>query len=131
MVDGNRADGEMPGRREEIRPIPALRALPGAGERASSTEMIIDNIAGYAVWRSHNVVGLPIGKSRVEADPQVLVRQCDGDASRAALPESHQPNAVEPQDRLFQPRSDREPIQDRQFSLAPAHRFKPGQVLIA
>jgi hypothetical protein len=27
--------------------------LPGAGERASSTEMIIDNIAADAVGRSH------------------------------------------------------------------------------
>ena len=51
--------------------------LPGAGERASSTEMIIDNVAAYAVGRSHNVVGLPIGKSRVEADPQVVICQRD------------------------------------------------------
>ena len=43
--------------------------LPGARERASSPEMIIDNIAAYAVGRSHNVVGLPIGKSRVETEP--------------------------------------------------------------
>jgi hypothetical protein len=131
MVDGNRADGEMPGRREEIRPIPALRALPGAGERASSTEMIIDNIAGYAVGRSHNVVGLPIGKSRVEADPQVLVRQCDGDASRAALPESHQPNVVEPKIGYFSPVAIGNRSKIDSFSLAPAHRFKPGQVLIS
>lgn len=41
--------------------------LPGACERASSTEMIIDNIAAYAVGRSHNIVGLPIGKSRVDS----------------------------------------------------------------
>ena len=70
--------------------------LSGAGERASSTEMIIDNIAAYAVGRSHNIVGLPIGKSRVEADPQVVIGQRDPDAGGAALPNSHQPDAVEP-----------------------------------
>ena len=69
--------------------------LPGAGERASSTEMIIDNIAADAVGRSHNIVGLPIGKSRVEADPQVVIGQRDPDAGGAALPNSHQPDAVE------------------------------------
>jgi hypothetical protein len=57
--------------------------------------MIIDNIAAYAVGRSHNIVGLPIGKSRVEADPQVVIGQRDRDAGGAALPNSHQPNAVE------------------------------------
>jgi hypothetical protein len=69
--------------------------LPGAGERASSTEMIIDNIAADAVGRSHNVVALPIGKSRVEADPQVVVGQRDPDTGGAVLPNSHQPNAGE------------------------------------
>ena len=69
--------------------------LPGAGERASSTEMIIDNIAADAVGGSHNIVGLPIGKSRVEAHPQVVVSQCDSDAGGATLPNSHQPYAVE------------------------------------
>ena len=71
------------------------KCLPGAGERASSTEMIIDNMAADAVGRSHNVVGLPIGKSRVEADPQVVIGQRDPDTGRAALPNSHQPDAVE------------------------------------
>ena len=61
--------------------------LPGACERASSTEMIIDNIAAYAVGRSHNIVGLPIGKSRVEAVPQVA-SSGDADAGGAALPTS-------------------------------------------
>ena len=69
--------------------------LPGAGERASSTEMIVDNIAAYAVGRSHNIVGLPIVKSRVEAHPQVVIGQRDPDAGGAALPNSHQPYAVE------------------------------------
>ncbi len=69
--------------------------LPGARERASSTEMIVDNIAAYAVGRSHNIVGLPIGKSRVEADPQVVVGQRDPDTGGAVLPNSHQPNAGE------------------------------------
>jgi hypothetical protein len=70
--------------------------LPSTGERASSTKMIIDNIAAYAVGRSHNIVGLPIGKSRVEADPQVVIGQREPDAVGAALPNSHQPNAVGP-----------------------------------
>ena len=70
------------------------RFLPGAGERASSTKMIIDNIAAD-MRRSHNIVGLPIGKSRVEADPQVVIGQRDPDAGGAALPNSHQPDAVE------------------------------------
>ena len=69
--------------------------LPGARERASSTEMIVANIAAYAVGRSHKIVGLPIGKSRVEADPQVVIGQRDPDAGGAALPNSHQPYAVE------------------------------------
>src|SRR5215208_636998 len=69
--------------------------LPGAGERASSTEMIIDNITADTLGRSHNIVGLPIGKSRVEADPQVLICQRNPDAGGAALPNSHQPDAVE------------------------------------
>jgi hypothetical protein len=69
--------------------------LPGARERASSTEMIIDNIGAYAIRRSHNVVGLPIGKSRVKADPQVVIGQPDPNVGGAALPNSHQPHAVE------------------------------------
>src|SRR4029453_14890158 len=44
------------------------KRLPGRGYGASSTKMIVQNIAAYAVGRSHNIVGLPIGKSRVEAD---------------------------------------------------------------
>jgi hypothetical protein len=38
---------------------------------------------------------LPIGKSRVEADPQVVIGQRDPDTGGAALPNSHQPDAVE------------------------------------
>jgi len=57
--------------------------------------MIIDNIAADAVGRSHNVVALPIGKSRLEADPQVVVGQRDPDTGGAVLPNSHQPNAGE------------------------------------
>jgi hypothetical protein len=57
--------------------------------------MIIDIIAAYAVGRSHNIVGLPIGKCRVEADPEVVIGQRDPDAGGAALPNSHQPDAVE------------------------------------
>jgi hypothetical protein len=60
--------------------------LPAVGERTSSTKMIIDNIAADAVGRSHHIVGLPIGKSRVEADPQVVIGQRDPDAGGAALP---------------------------------------------
>jgi hypothetical protein len=71
------------------------KRLSGARERASSTKMIIDNIAAYAVGRSHNIAGLPIGKSRVEAGPQVVIGQRDPDAGGAALPDSHQPDAVE------------------------------------
>ena len=68
---------------------------PGStGERASSTEMIIDNIAAYAAGRYHTIVGLPIGRSRVEADPQVVIGQGDPDAGGAA-PNSYQPYAVE------------------------------------
>ena len=74
---------------------PRRKRLPSAGERASAPEMIIDNIAAYAVGRSHNIVGLPIGQSRVEADPQVVIGQRDPDAGGAALPNSHQPHAVE------------------------------------
>jgi hypothetical protein len=57
--------------------------------------MIIDNTAANAVEGSHNVVGLPIGRSRVEADPQVVVGQRDPDTGGAVLPNSHQPNAGE------------------------------------
>jgi hypothetical protein len=61
--------------------------------RASSTEMIIDNIAADAVGRSHNVVGC---RAASKLTPQVVVGQRDPDAGGAALPNSHQPNDVEP-----------------------------------
>jgi hypothetical protein len=61
------------GRSPRSGPYHAPRAPPGARERASSTEMIIDNMAAYAIRRSHHVVGLPIGKSRVKADAQVVM----------------------------------------------------------
>ena len=68
--------------------------LPSTGERASSTEMIIDNITADAVGRSHNIVGLPIGKSRVEAGPQVVIGQRDPDAGglRCQTPISQTPS---------------------------------------
>jgi hypothetical protein len=100
--------------------------LPGAGERASSTEMIIDNVAADAVGRSHNVVGLPIGKSRVEADPQVVVGQRDPDAGGAVLPNSHQPDAVESKIGYFSPVAMGNRSKIDSLSLAPAHPFKPG-----
>jgi len=102
------------------------KRLPSARERASATKMIIDNIAAYAVGRSHNIVGLPIGKSRIEADPQVVIGQRDHDAGGAALPDSHQPYAVESKIGDFIPLAigDRPKIDN--LSFGPADCFQPG-----
>jgi hypothetical protein len=86
--------------------------LPGAGERASSTEMIIDNLAADAVGRSHNIVGLPIGKSRVEADPQV-VGQRDPDAGGGCAAKLPSAKRRRIQDRQSHPSSGRELPQDQ------------------
>ena len=60
-----------------------------------STEMIIDNIVAYAVGGSDDIVWLPIGKSRSEAGAQAVIGQRDRDAGGTALPNTHQPHAVE------------------------------------
>ena len=102
------------------------KRLPGAGERASSTEMIIDNIAAYTIGRSHNIVGLPIGKSRVEADPQVVIGQRDHDAGGAALPDSHQPHAVESKIGNLIPVAVGNHPKINSPAFDPADRFQPG-----
>ena len=105
--------------------------LSGAGERASSTEMIIDNITADAVGRSQNIVGLPIEKSRVEADPQVVIGQRDPDAGGAALPNSHQPDAVESKIGNLIPVAVGNCPKINSPAFGPTDCFKPGQVLIS
>ena len=52
----------MIGHEVKIKPMPRAANASCAG-RPRSTEMIIDNIATYAVWRSDDICGLPIRKS--------------------------------------------------------------------
>jgi hypothetical protein len=106
--------------------IPRRERLPSTGERASSTEMIIDNIAAYAVRRSHNIVGLPTRESRVETDPQVVIGQRDPDAGGAALPNSHQPNAVEPKIGNLIPVAVGNRPKINSPAFGPADSFQPG-----
>ena len=102
------------------------KRLPSAREPASATKMIIDNLAAYAVGRSHNIVGLPIGKSRVEADPQVVIGQRDPDAGRAALPNSRQPNAVKAKIGNLIPVAVGNRPKINSPAFGPADRFQPG-----
>ena len=79
------------------------QCLTRAGEAVRSTEMIIDNIATYAVRRPDDICCLPIRKSLSEARPQARVRQGDGDARGTALPDAHQPDCVESKIAYFIP----------------------------
>src|SRR6187200_3717883 len=102
------------------------KCLSSVRERASSTEMVIDSIAAYAVGGSHNIVGLPIGKSRVEAGPQVVIGQRDRDAGGAALPNSHQPNAVESKISNLIPVAVRNRPKINSPAFGPTDCFQPG-----
>jgi hypothetical protein len=102
------------------------KRLPSAREGGSSTEMIIDNIAAYAVGRSHNIVGLPIGQSRVEAGLQVVIGQRDSDAGGAALPNSHQPYTVESKVGDFVPVAVGNRSKINSPGFGPTDCFQPG-----
>ena len=81
----------------------AANASRAPSEAGPPTEMIIDNIAAHAVWGSDDIAGLPIRKGVSEAGTQVVVRQGDRDAGGTALPDAHQPDAVESKIAYFIP----------------------------
>jgi hypothetical protein len=72
----------------------AARALAALSQTGPSTEMIIDNIAAYAIRRSDNVVRLPIGKSGSKLAREPVIGQGNRDATglRCQTPISHTPS---------------------------------------
>ena len=107
------------------------QCLAGAGETVPPTEMIIDNIAAYAVGGSDDIGWLPIRQGGAEAGQQAVIGQCDRDAGGAALPDTHQPDAIESKIGYLRPSSDREQTQDRWPFPRAADASSHGQVLIS
>ena len=106
------------------------KRLPSAGERASSTKMIIDNIAADAVGRSHNIVGLPIGKSASKLTRRSsLVSAIPMPAGLRQLPSARRRRI---QDRQSHPSSGRErpKINSPAFGLTDCFQPGPGVDLV-
>ena len=71
--------------------------LPGSGQAGRTAEVIVDDVVADAVRRPDDIAWAPIGQGGPERSSQIGVRQGDLDAGRAALPDAHQPDRVEPQ----------------------------------
>jgi hypothetical protein len=94
--------------------------------------MIIDDVVAYAVGRSHHIACLPIGKSRCETGPQIIIRQRDRDAGGTALPDTHQPHAIETKIGYFVPVAirNRSKIDSSSFLVADCLKPRPGVDLV-
>src|SRR6185503_10740059 len=105
---------------------------PRTPKPVPSTEIIINDIATYAVRRSHNVIGLPIGNGGVEAGPEIVIGQGNRDASGTALPDAHQPDAIESKigDLIPVPVRNRSKIDWRFFVLADRLQPRPSVDLV-
>ena len=67
------------------------------GQSLRPAQVRIDPVVADAVRRAHHVLRHEVGQRAPEALEQTLVLERDGDSGRAALPDAHQPDRVEPE----------------------------------
>src|SRR5262249_23427986 len=79
----------------EQQPHPSFReCLPGYGQTTGSSELLVNFVATYAIWRTHVVGRGKVRKRPAEIAKETLIPVGDGDSRGAALPNTHQPHGI-------------------------------------
>src|SRR5882672_1036310 len=74
---------------------PLRELTPGNRKAFRASEIVIDNIAAYAIWRPDVVFGAKIRKRSTELSKQILILVGDCNPRRTALPNAHEPHRIE------------------------------------